>query len=148
MGGRLDLKQALHAWMDLAIHRSIRGWAHHAKASGLSMPQFSILMQLHHHGHCGISDIRERFEITAAAASQHVENLVQAGLIERTEALEDRRVRQIQLTHKGHSLIEKGISERHAWMDRLAETLDEKDRDRVSSALTVLTETARKLERS
>lgn len=142
-----SLKHALHAWMDVAIHRSMRGWAHHARASGLSMPQFSILMQLHHRGNCGISDIGERFEITPAAASQHVENLVQAGLLERTEAPEDRRARQIQLTHKGRSLIENGIRERHEWMDSLAETLDEKDREQLAAALVLLTDAARKLER-
>ena len=143
-----NLKQALHAWMDVAMHRSMRGWAHHARTSGLSMPQFSILMQLQHHGHCGISDISERFEISPAAASQHVENLVQAGLLERTETPDDRRVRQIQLTPKGRSLIEKGIHERHQWMDSVAEALDEKERESVSSALALLTEAARKLERS
>jgi DNA-binding MarR family transcriptional regulator len=147
MGRSTELKHALRAWMDIAIHRSIRGWAHHARASGLSMPQFSILMQLHHHGHCGLSEISERFEITAAAASQHVENLVQAGLLERTPALTDRRVREIQLTPKGRALIEKGISERHRWMDQLAEALDEADREMAAAALSRLTETARRLER-
>ena len=147
MGRSTELKHALRSWMDIAIHRSMRGWAHHARASGLSMPQFSILMQLHHHGHCGLSEISERFEITAAAASQHVENLVQAGLLERTAALTDRRVREIQLTPKGRALIEKGISERHQWMDQLAETLDETDREMAAAALGRLTEAARKLER-
>ena len=109
-----NLNQALRAWMDVAMHRSMRGWAHHAKSMGLSMPQFSILMQLQHHGHCGVSDISERFEISPAAASQHVENLVQAGLLERLETPEDRRVREIQLTDKGRSLIESGIAQRHA----------------------------------
>ena len=88
----VQFTQALRSWMDVAMHRSMRGWSHHAKASGLSMPQFSILMQLYYRGHCGISDIRDRFEISAAAASQHVENLVQAGLIERSEDAGDRRV--------------------------------------------------------
>lgn len=148
MTRNLSLKQALHAWMDLAMHRSIRGWAHHARASGLSMPQFSILMQLHHRGPCGMSDISERFEITPAAASQHVENLVQAGLLDRTEPPGDRRVRQVQLSHKGRTLIEKGMHDRHHWMDLLAETLDEKDSERISAALSVLTEAARKLEHS
>ena len=83
MSRSTNLNQALRAWMEVAMHRSMRGWAHHAKSMGLSMPQFSILMQLHHHGHCGVSDISERFEISTAAASQHVENLVQAGLLER-----------------------------------------------------------------
>ena len=143
----LTLKQALHAWMDVAMPRSMRGWAHHAKASGLSMPQFSILMQLHHHGHCGISDISERFEITTAAASQHVENLVQAGLLERTQVAADRRLRAIQLSPKGRSLVEQGMTERHGWVDSLAEILDEKDRELVISALTILTDSARQLER-
>lgn len=142
-----SLKQALHAWMDVAMHRSMRSWVHHARSSGLSMPQFSILMQLQHHGHCGISDISERFDITPAAASQHVENLVQAGLLERTEDPGDRRARQIQLTSKGRSLIENGIRERHRWMDQLAEQVDEKDGERIASALAALTETARNLER-
>jgi DNA-binding MarR family transcriptional regulator len=138
--------QALRAWMDVAMHRSMHGWSHHAKASGLSMPQFSILMQLYYRGHCGISDIRDRFEITAAAASQHVENLVRAGLIERTEVETDRRVKQVQLSARGRHVIEDGISERYRWMDQLAGSLDDAQRDQISAALVILTEAARKLE--
>lgn len=144
----VQFKQAVRSWMDIAMHRSMRGWSHHAKAAGLSMPQFSILMQLYFRGHCGITDISDRFEITTAAASQHVENLVQAGLIERAEALQDRRVKQIQLSAKGRKLLEKGMDERYRWMDRLSEALDEKDLERISSALVVLTEAVRKLDQS
>ena len=36
---------------------------------GLSMPQFSIIMQLHFHGSCSVSDISERFETTSARGS-------------------------------------------------------------------------------
>src|SRR5574341_601893 len=136
----VQFKQAVRSWMDIAMHRSMRGWSHHAKAAGLSMPQFNILMQLYFRGHCGITDISDRFEITTAAASQHVENLVQAGLIERAEALQDRRVKQIQLSAKGRKLLEKGMDERYRWMDRLTEALDQKDLERISSALVVLTE--------
>ncbi len=110
------------------------------------MPQFSILMQLFYRGNCGISEISERFEITSAAASQHVDNLVQAGLIERTEDPRDRRAKQIQLSPKGRALIESGMSERYRWMDALAETLEEKDRQKIAEALVILTEAARKLE--
>jgi len=130
--------------MDVAMHRSMRGWSHHAKASGLSMPQFSILMQLYYRGHCGISDIGDRFEISPAAASQHVENLVQAGLIERTEATDDRRAKQVQLSDKGRHLLEKGIRERYHWMDKLENDLDEETRDRIAAALVTLTQAVRK----
>jgi len=132
--------------MDIAMPRSMRGWSHEAKASGLSMPQFSILMQLYYRGHCGISDIRDRFEISAAAASQHVENLVQAGLIERSEGTGDRRVKHIQLSDKGRHLLEKGIRERYHWMDNLEVDLDEATRERIAEALVSLTEAARKLD--
>lgn len=141
-----NLNQALRGWMDVAMHRSMRGWAHHAKSMGLSMPQFSILMQLRYHGQCGISDISERFEISPAAASQHVEKLVQAGLLARMETPEDRRVREIQLTDKGRSLIEKGMAQRHAWLEQLAATFGEADRQRIAVALADLTEAARTLD--
>jgi DNA-binding MarR family transcriptional regulator len=132
--------------MDVSTHYSMRGWAHHAKATGLSMPQFSILMQLFYRGNCGISEISERFEITSAAASQHVDNLVQAGLIERDEDPRDRRAKQIQLSSKGRALLESGMNERYHWMDRLAETLEEKDCQKIADALVILTEAARKLD--
>ena len=138
--------QAVHAWVDVSAQRSMRGWSHHAKASGLSMPQFSIMMQLYYRGTCGLSEISERFEITSAAASQHVDNLVQAGLIERTEDPHDRRAKNIQLSAKGKSLIDKGIGERYRWIDQLAEGLSEKEREGIAEALMALTEAARKLD--
>ncbi|NWF63301.1 MAG: MarR family transcriptional regulator, partial [Chloroflexi bacterium] len=90
--------QSLRSWMDIFMHRSMRGWMTFAKTTGLSMPQFSILMQLHHKGVCGMSEISERFDITNAAASQLAEKLVQSGYIERAEDPNDRRAKMLQLT--------------------------------------------------
>ena len=126
----------------------MRGWAHHARSTGLSMPQFSILMQLYHRGYCGISDISDRFEISNAAASQHVENLVQAGLIGRTEDPHDRRAKQIQLSEKGRALIQNGFSARYQWVDQLASTIEPKDQRKIAEALTILAEAARQLDQA
>jgi DNA-binding MarR family transcriptional regulator len=142
----VHFSQAVRSWVDASTHHSMRGWSHHAKATGLSMPQFSILMQLFYRHNCGISDISERFEISAAAASQHVENLVQAGLIERAEDPHDRRAKQIQLSRKGKDLIERGISARYRWVDQLATVVDTKDQEKIAEALTILNEAARKLD--
>jgi DNA-binding MarR family transcriptional regulator len=139
------LPKALRSWMDISTHFSMRGWSHHAKATGLSMPQFSILMQLFYRGNCGISELSERFEISNAAASQHVDNLVQAGLLARAEDPRDRRAKQIQLSPKGRALVESGMNERYRWMDMLVETLEEKDHQKVTEALVILTQAARKL---
>ena len=38
------------------------------------------------------------------------------------------------------------MNERFRWMDRLAETLEEKDRQKIAGALAILTEAARKLD--
>ena len=140
------ISQSLRSWMDIVMHRSMRGWMHVAKSTGLSMPQFSILMQLHHKGPCGMSEISERFDITAAAASQLTEKLVQGGYIERAEDPNDRRAKSIQLMPKGKELVEAGMTERYRWMDELVSKLSAEDKPKVVEALKVLTEAAKQLE--
>ncbi len=141
-----QITQPLRAWMDVFMHRSMRGWNHFAKSTGLSMPQFSILMQLHYKGPCGMSEISERFDVTAAAASQLVDKLVQAGYIERTEDPSDRRAKLLKLSTKGAKLVDDGIQERYRWMDDLASKLSTADQTKISEALSMLTEEARKLD--
>ncbi|MDP1713145.1 MAG: MarR family transcriptional regulator [Anaerolineales bacterium] len=138
--------QTLRAWMDTFMHRSMRGWSHFAKSTGLSMPQFSILMQLHHKGPCGLSEISERFDVTAAAASQLVDKLVQAGYLEREEDPNDRRAKLLTLSNKGRELINQGAEERHRWMDDLGATLSSEERDKVSEALILLTNAVEKMD--
>jgi DNA-binding MarR family transcriptional regulator len=139
--------QSLRAWMDAFMNRSMRGWNHFAKSTGLSMPQFSILMQLHHKGPCGMSEISERFDISAAAASQLVDKLVHAGYLERTEDPNDRRAKLLALSAKGEELIQQGTEERYRWMDDLTSKLSTEERAKVVEALNILTEAAQKLEK-
>lgn len=110
------------------------------------MPQFSILMQLHHKGPCGISEISERFDVTAAAASQLVDKLVQAGYLERAEDPADRRAKLLTLSAAGEVLISQGTEERYRWMDDLALVLSVEEREKVSEALTLLTHAVEKME--
>lgn len=139
--------QALRAWMEISTHRSMHERTRFAKSAGLSMPQLGILMQLHHKGRCGVSEIGERFDITNAAASQLVEKLAQAGYLERTEDLNDRRVKQLNLTAKGEKLIESGTQKRYLWLDELTSQLSAEEQVKVAEALVILTEAARKLEK-
>jgi len=138
--------RAVLSWLDVFMHRSMRGWSQFAKSTGLSMPQFSILMQLHHKGACGVSDISERFDVSNAAASQLVDKLVQGGFVQRHEDPHDRRAKMLNLTHKGRGLIQQGVHERYRWVDELAKNLSTEEKARVSEALTILTEAAQKFE--
>ena len=142
----IQITQPLRAWMDVFMHRSMRGWTHFAKSTGLSMPQFSILMQLHYKGPCGMSQISERFDVTAAAASQLVDKLVQAGYIERTEDPSDRRAKLLKLSTNGAKLVDDGIQERYRWMDELAGKLNAEEGAKVAEALTLLTEKAKEVD--
>ena len=138
----LQFSKSLRQWMDVFMHRSMRSWHLFVKSTGLTMPQFSILMQLHYKGSCGMSEISEHFDISNAAASQLAEKLVQGGYIERAEDPNDRRAKQIQLTPKGRKLIETGVNERYRWMDDLTSKLSAEEKLQAAESFKVLTEAA------
>lgn len=137
---------SIRAWMDVFMNRSMRSWHLFAKSTGLSMPQFSVLMQLHHKGACGMSEISERFEVTPAAASQLVDKLVQGGLVQREEDPNDRRAKLLNLTDKGRELIRQGHEVRYRWVDELGKKLTAEERVRVSEALDLMTRAAQEIE--
>jgi len=143
-----QITQPLRAWMDVFMHRSMRGWNQFAKSTGLSMPQFSILMQLHYKGACGMSAISERFDVSAAAASQLVDKLVQAGYIERTEDPSDRRAKLLKLSTDGAKLVDDGIQERYRWMDDITSKLSPAEQVKISEALSLLTAAVQKLDQN
>lgn len=140
-----QLVKITRQWMDAVMHRSMRDWSHFVKATDLSMPQFSILMQLHYQGECGMSDVSERMDISAAAASQLVEKLVISKLIERAEDPTDRRAKQIKLSPKGKEMIVRGIEERYRWVEEMVDGINVEDRQKVGDALTILTEVAKSI---
>jgi DNA-binding MarR family transcriptional regulator len=138
--------QAIRQFMDIALHHSMHERLHFAKALGLSMPQFSILMQLHYRGNCGVSDISDRFDITSAAASQLVDKLVQSRLIQREEDPHDRRAKLLNLTEKARELIQQNIEQRYRWVDQLAGKLTAEESEKVAEALNLMTQAAKDLE--
>ena len=146
MTSSTQLIQSMRLFMDIAVHYSMRASGHFMKANGISTPQFSILMQLHHRGTCGMSEVSEQFEITPAAASQLVDKLVQNRLVQREEDPNDRRAKSLKLTDKGKELIEQGVEQRYRWVEPLVGKLTAEERSKVSEALNIMTEAATKME--
>ena len=146
MTDTLQFSRSLRAWMDTFVHRSMHDSARFIKASGFSMPQFFLLMHLHRHEQCGISDLSEHMDVTAAATSQLVDKLVQAGLLVRVEDPNDRRAKQVSLSPAGEALIQRGIAERSRWVDELAEMLNDEECRKVAEALNILTEKSKLVE--
>jgi DNA-binding MarR family transcriptional regulator len=143
-----QMSQSLREWVEATTHRAMRDQARYVKSLGFSMPQFFLLMQVHYKKQCGISDLSEHMEITAAAASQTVEKLVQSGLLERAEDPNDRRAKQVTLSPKGHDLIEKSIAERFRWVDNLEKTLSAEQKDKVRDALSILSKAEQNVDQS
>ena len=146
MSKSVQFTQSIRSWMDIFMNRSMRGWGRFAKSAGLSMPQFGLLMQMHHKGDCGMSEVSERFDITPAAASQLVDKLVQGGLVQRVEDPHDRRAKLLNLTDKGRELIQQGIQERYRWVDEVGSKLSADERGKVAEALTLLSEKAKEVD--
>ncbi len=135
----VQLTAILRGWTEIFTTRSMHAWSRYVKASGLSMPQFGILMELYYHRSRSVSDISDKMDISPAAASQLVDKLVQSSLLLRTEDPVDRRGKLLELSDKGRELIERGVEARSTWVEELVTSLPPEDYDAISSALSALT---------
>jgi DNA-binding MarR family transcriptional regulator len=142
----VQLTEVVRQWVDVFTTRSMHAWMRYVKASGLSMQQFGILMNLNYRHTCGVSDIGDRMDISAAAASQLVEKLVHSGLVERAEDPNDRRAKLLTLSEKGRNFIESGFEARSTWVDEFITELTPDEYDTVAAALGSLTRAAKRLE--
>jgi DNA-binding MarR family transcriptional regulator len=140
-----EVLAVIREWMEASTMRSMENWRHFVKSTGLSMPQFGLLMRLHYGGGCEVHDIGSHLDISSAAASQMVDRLVQSGLVLREESPDDRRVRQVTLTAKGQELIQRGIAEHHGWVDDLVRELTPEQRSQALKAIPSLIEAEKRL---
>ncbi len=128
------------AWVDLFMHRSMRGFVRYAREHGFSVSQISALFQIGHRGQLGVSDVGETLGVTNAAASQLIDRLVQQGLLLRSENPQDRREKQLVLTDQGRQVIQDSADSRRQWLERLAATLSPEEQEKVDEALKILIE--------
>lgn len=126
---------------------SMRNFLRYARESGLSMSHFGAIFHIHRIGSCGVTEVGEHLGVTSAAASQMLDRLVSQGLIERKEDPEDRRVKRIELTDEGQHVYERGIQARQSWMEDLATSLSEAERQAIASALETMTAQLKKLDK-
>lgn len=140
-----ELTDVIREWSEVFMHRSGRDFKCFMDETGLSFSQISILMRLFHGGNSGVSEIGGQLGVTNAAASQSVDRLVNLGLIERTEDPDDRRAKRLTLTPKSRALIDQGVEARSKWVEGVTDTLSPEQQAMIISALTLLTDAARKI---
>lgn len=130
----------LKEWTEISMRHSMRNFIRYARESGLSMSNLGAIFHIHRIGSCGVTELGDHLGVTSAAASQMLERLVQQELILRTEDPDDRRVKQIALTDKGHRILEEGIQARQGWMYDLAQSLSDSDKETIMVGLNLLIE--------
>lgn len=136
----------LRDWAEVFMRRSMHEFAQFMRSHGLSMPQVTTMLHLYYRGHCGVSDIADHLDVTRAAASQMVDRLVQLGWLERSEHPQDRRIKRVDLTPEGRSLVQESIKIRQEWMHDLTAILSPGEQETITTALTCLTRAAYQLE--
>lgn len=137
-GGREQLVEALRAWEKVSLATSMHAFLQYAKEHGLSVPQIGALIGIHHRGACGVSDVGDELGVTRAAASQMLERLVQAGLVERREDPDDRRAKRIVLTERGLRQVRGSMEIRQRQFAELADRMSPRERALAAAALRTL----------
>jgi MarR family transcriptional regulator, organic hydroperoxide resistance regulator len=76
------------------------------RASGITAPQAEALLTIHKLGPLSLKELGERLIAEAGHPSRMVDRLVEAGLVKRETARDDRRRLELTLTKRGKDLLD------------------------------------------
>jgi MarR family transcriptional regulator, 2-MHQ and catechol-resistance regulon repressor len=120
----------VHLW--LVLMKAFQAVMPHAAESigrtKLGDSDFRVLEALLHKGPLPVNTLGPKVWLTPGSISVAVERLVKRGLVSRKDYPRDRRVRQVELTAKGRTLITRGFKEHAAAMETVVSVLSKKER--------------------
>jgi MarR family 2-MHQ and catechol resistance regulon transcriptional repressor len=120
----------VHLW--LVLMKAVQALLPHAAKSieqtELGDSDFRVLEALLHKGPLPVNTIGPKVWLTPGSISVAVDRLVRKGLVSRKDRLNDRRVRQVELTAKGRALITRGFREHASAMENVASVLSKTER--------------------
>jgi DNA-binding MarR family transcriptional regulator len=117
------------------VMRAIRRQMRSGRAPGLSVPQFRILLFARRSPGCNLSAAAEHLGISLPAASQLVERLVRAGLLDRSVRPHERRHVELRVTPAGDAALAECDALTREWLKARFETLSGERRDAIVEAL-------------
>jgi DNA-binding MarR family transcriptional regulator len=118
----------------LAAERRLRGRDPHRRGE-LSTAQVRALFQLDRGEACTAGELAKRADITPASMTAMLDQLEEAGIVERHRSEQDRRQVLVQLTDKGHETLD---AKRAAWELRWAEHLEHHSDEELEAAARVM----------
>jgi MarR family 2-MHQ and catechol resistance regulon transcriptional repressor len=120
----------VHLWLLLmkAFQALVPHAAESIRRTKLGDSDFRVLEALLHKGPLPVNTIGPLVWLTPGSISVAVERLVKKGLVSRKHQAGDRRVRQVELTARGRSLITAGFGEHAAAMENVVSVLSKNER--------------------
>src|SRR6266567_1651853 len=120
----------VHVW--LVLMKAFQAMMPHAAESiertELGDSDFRVLEALLHKGPLPVNTLGPKVWLTPGSISVAVDRLVKKGLVSRNDHPGDRRVRRVELTAKGRTLITRGFREHAAAMETAVSVLSKNER--------------------
>jgi DNA-binding MarR family transcriptional regulator len=130
-----ELSRQLGAFVGFLMQTHGRDLIHLAHEFELSFSQLKALHYLHGEDDLSVKALGESLGLSLAAISRAADELVQRGLVDRTEDPADRRIKRLRLTDKGRELVLKMRELRMAGFEQFVATLSAKERSALAKAL-------------
>ena len=133
-----DMSETIKKWIKLTLSKSIHSIFKFSKENDISMPQIGALIRIYRKGDCNVSIVGTDLGISSAAASQLLHRMVQLGLIERSEDLNDRRIKKLNLSQKGLEFLNECFHTSYKWFEDLVFTLNDDEKRDIITVLNRL----------
>jgi DNA-binding MarR family transcriptional regulator len=108
----------------------------------VSLPQLRVLVLVASTGRMNLGQVAEALGVHPSNATRTVERLVVAGLLARTEDPVDRRYLALDLTDRGHQIVERVMGYRRASILEVMESMPSGRRRALAGALESFAEAA------
>lgn len=103
----------------------------------ITLVQFHLLRHIYKGAHSA-SEVAERQQISRPAITQAVDLLVEKGLVNRSQNLEDRRYVRLELTPAGTELVREIYARNRLWMADQFADLQPEDLETLIAAMDIL----------
>jgi DNA-binding MarR family transcriptional regulator len=130
-----ELSRQLGAFVGFLMQTHGRDLIHLAHEFELSFSQMKAIHSLHGEDDVSVKALGESLGLSLAAMSRAADELVQRGLVDRTEDGTDRRIKRLRLTKKGRDLVLKMRELRMAGFEQFVATLSPKERTQLAKAI-------------
>jgi DNA-binding MarR family transcriptional regulator len=109
----------------------------------VSVPGLRVLVLVHAAGTMNISAVADALGVNASSASRTCDRLVGAGLLDRRDAVQDRRHVALTLTRRGTAFVNDVMDERRRILVSVVETMQPDARAALLTGLSGFVEAAR-----